>query len=462
MSFDDLAFSGITAQAAAIRSGQLSSRELVEGYLERISRLQPRLNAYRVVLGERALAEADQADARRKAGDERALLGVPLAIKDDVDCAGEVTAHGSRAYGPAASADAEMVARLRAAGAIVIGKTNVPELEQWPFTETLTWGITRNPWNPERAPGGSSGGSAAAVAAGLAGAALGSDGAGSIRIPAAWCGLFGLKPERDSLPLAPKREAWHGMSVWGPITRTVADAALFMDAAADPPVGHDSYTAALGQAPRRRRIAISTKLLPGQLARVADSWRAAATRTADALRELGHEVVESDPPYSPGMFSTILARYLRGIADDARAMAHPERLERRTRGMARMGGRITDAMLARARSAEDAHRARLAPFFAEYDALLTPALAQPAPPIARYEGMGALLTLNLVASLTPFTPLWNALGQPACVVPAGFDDDGMPVAAQLVGRHDGQADLLALAAALEAARPWADRRPPVA
>jgi amidase len=209
----EIAFAGIARQAELIAGGELSSRELVELCLGRIERTQPRLNAFRVVFAERALMEADQADARRGAGDarmaqdgerlaQRPLLGVPIAVKDDIDVAGEVTAFGTNAHGAPARADAEVVHRLRAAGAVIVGKTNVPELCIWPFTESATFGATRNPWDLQRAPGGSSGGSAAAVAAGLVGAALGSDGAGSIRIPAAWCGLFGLKPQRGRVPMA--------------------------------------------------------------------------------------------------------------------------------------------------------------------------------------------------------------------------------------------------------------------
>src|ERR1700736_4595017 len=205
----DLAYSGIARQAQLIAAGEVSSRELVEIYLERIARFDLDLNAFRVVFAERARLEAQPADARRGAGEERPLLGVPFAVKDDIDVAGELTAWGSNATEGAAPADAEVVRRLREAGAVIIGKTNVPELTIWPFTETATFGATRNPWDLQRAPGGSSGGSAAAVAAGLVGAALGSDGAGSIRIPAAWCGVFGLKPQRDRVSMAPKAEAWH-------------------------------------------------------------------------------------------------------------------------------------------------------------------------------------------------------------------------------------------------------------
>ena len=203
MQGSELAFAGIAHQAQLVREGEIFPRELVQLYLDRIARHDPELNSFRVVMAERALAEAEQAEARRSGGDTRPLLGVPIAIKDNVDIAGEVTTHGTGTYGPPAGEDAEVVKRLRAAGAIVIGKTTLPELAAHGFTESAAWGVTRNPWNLDRSPGGSSGGSATAVAAGLVGAAYASDGAGSIRIPAANCGLYGLKPQRGRVSLMP-------------------------------------------------------------------------------------------------------------------------------------------------------------------------------------------------------------------------------------------------------------------
>src|SRR6478672_13524817 len=276
MDGSEIAFAGIARQAELIAGGELSSRELVELCLRRIEATQPRLNAFRTVLAERALLEAGQADARRGAGGDRPLLGVPVAVKDDIDVAGEVTALGSNAYGEPAAADAEVVRRLRAAGAVVIGKTHVPELTQSPFTETATFGATRNPWDLQRAPGGSSGGSAAAVAAGLVGAALGSDGAGSIRIPSAWCGLFGLKPQRGRVSLAPRPRAWHGLSVNGVLTRRVADTALFHDVASGstdidhdrPPPPAQPFSTSAATPPGRLRIAYSTRFPPGVIGRL--------------------------------------------------------------------------------------------------------------------------------------------------------------------------------------------------
>src|SRR4051812_41765121 len=323
----ELAFAGAARQARLIAEGAVSARELVDAVLSRVARLDPVLNAFRSVYAERARAEADRADAERARGDggaARPLLGVPVAIKDDADVAGDVTAFGTAAYGAPRRRDSDVVARLRAAGAIVVGKTNVPELTQWPFTESLTFGATRNPWALDRTPGGSSGGSAAAVAAGLCGVALGSDGAGSIRIPAAFCGLFGLKPTRGRIPLGPCFEdGWHGLSVYGPLARTVADAALFLDVTADgaPPGG---FAGAVAAGPGRLRIGVSTALVPGTLARLGADQRRAVAETADLLRSLGHEVRDVEVDYGPRAFPSLSARYLRGIHDDAASLPRPE------------------------------------------------------------------------------------------------------------------------------------------
>ncbi len=465
----ELAYAGIARQARMIADGEVSSRELVELYLGRIDRYDRELRSFRVVLGERALLEADQADARRgalvaqgRAGGERPLLGVPVAVKDDMDVLGEVTTFGTNAAAAPATADSEVVRRLREAGAIVIGKTAVPELTQWPFTETATFGTARNPWDTRHTPGGSSGGSGAAVAAGLVGAALGSDGAGSIRIPAAWCGLFGLKPQRGRVSVAPRQSPWHGLSVYGLLARTVADTALFHDVASEPVDGEAAggFAEAASSPPGRLRVAVSRKVPFGVISRLDSDAAAALERTAELLRSLGHEVVEEDPDYGPDAIQEVLIRYLRGIHDDAAALARPVRLERRTAAMARIGGLLPMSLVRRSLAREPALSERMNGVLERCEVLITPATAQPPPEIGWLQGRGATWTLNAVAGIVPYNGVWNVTGQPAASVPVGFGADGLPRAVQIVARAGAERLLLSLAAQIEAERPWAGERPP--
>src|SRR3954451_2172123 len=262
---DDVAFAGAARQAEMVRAGEVSPTELVRLCLHRIARLDPELNAFRKVLAERALLEAEQAEARRKGGDERPLLGVPIAIKDESDVAGEINLHGTDAFTEPATADCEMVRRLREAGAIIVGLTLSPELAICGFTESATYGVTRNPWNLQRSPAGSSGGSGAAVAAGLVPIASAGDGGGSIRLPAASCGLFGLKPQRGRISLAPDLEYWNGLAVNGCLSRNVLDTALWLDVTsggskergAPPPPGRP-FVESAKTPPGKLRVAYST------------------------------------------------------------------------------------------------------------------------------------------------------------------------------------------------------------
>ena len=450
----DLAFAGLARQAELVRAGEVSSRELVELYLERIGRLDPRLRAYRVVLADAALAEADAADARRSSGDAPPLNGVPIAIKDDTDLAGEVTMRGSLAHsGEPCAADAEVVARLRAAGCVILGKTHVPELEAMCATESLAFGATLNPWDPARTSGGSSGGSGTAVAAGLAAAALGTDGAGSIRIPAAACGLFGLKPQRDRLPM---REGWNGLSVTGCLTRGVLDTALFGDAAAG-----TEWAAAAAREPGRLRIALSTKVPRGVFVRVEDEQRAAAHALAERLRRLGHDVAERDPDYGNAGVR-VLTRYLHGVRTEAEGMPRPERLARRTRGLASLGAKLPGPVVRRALAGEAADRARANAIFDEVDVLVTPTLTRRPPLVGEWSDLPAPVMLNGMVNFVAFLGFWNHTGQPAASVPSELAGDGFPVGVQLVGRPGDEATLLSLAAQLEADSGWTERRPPVA
>jgi amidase len=450
----ELAFAGVARQAELVRAGEVSPRELVETALERIHRLDRELNAFRVVFDERALAEADKA-GRHTHSDGMPLLGVPIAVKDDMAVQGTPRVLGSNAHGPAETEDCELVRVLRAAGAIVIGVARTPELALWPFTETAHGGITRNPWDLSFSPGGSSGGPGAAVAAGLVAASTASDGAGSIRIPAACCGLFGLKTQRGRVPTAPSRVVCAGLSVYGFLARTVADTALLYEVVTGEP-----YVAAARREPGKLRIAMTTKIPPGATARLKPAQRGAVQETAELLRSLGHEVVERTPSY--GLAGTnVTVRYFAGVATEADAMAHPERLERRTQRILRVGVAARRALLRRALAAEAADARRINRIFDDVDVVLSPTITRPPLPIGKYDGCGATRTFNAAAGFVAFNPVWNHIGNPAAAVPAGFDDDGLPLSVQIAGRPDGEETLLSLAHQLETARPWADARPPV-
>jgi amidase len=441
-----------------LADGIVTAPELVELYLDRIARLDRELRSFRVVLADSARQEAGIAQDRLNAGERLPLLGVPIAIKDDVDVAGEATTYGTAAHGPARTADAEVVRRLREAGAVIIGKTAVPEMMVWSFTETITFGATRNPWNTDYTPGGSSGGSGTAVAAGLAPMALGSDGMGSIRIPSTWCGLFGIKPQRDRVPLTPHDDAWNGLSVNGPMARSVEDAALFLDVTAP----GNGFVAAAQRPPGQLRIALSTKAPPGLIVRVGRAQRAAVEEAGALLRELGHEVIERDPDYPPSaVYGHALPRYFRGVYDDAKALPHPERLEARTRAFARIGGLFSDKRMSSIRGAESLAAERIQSIYDDVDVVITPGTAMGPSRIGAYQRRGAISTLALVAARVPFQALFNVTGQPAAVVPWGLDGKGVPTSIQLVGRPFDEATLLSLAAQIEEARPWAQRRPPV-
>lgn len=453
----ELAFTGAAQQARMLADGTITAPALLDLYLDRIARLDSRLRSYRVVLAESARREAAAAQARLDAGERLPLLGVPVAIKDDVDVAGEVTTYGTSAYGPAPADDAEVVRRLRAAGAVIIGKTAVPEMMVWSFTETLGYGATRNPWNTDFTPGGSSGGSGAATAAGLAAMALGSDGLGSIRIPSTWCGLFGIKPQRDRVPLAPHDDAWNGLSVNGPMTRAVEDAGLFLDVTS----GESGFVDAAHREPGRLRIALSTKVPTGVVTRIGAAQRAAVAGAGALLRDLGHQVIERDPDYPQTGIVHALSRYFRGVYDDVQTLPHPERLEARTRHFARIGGLVSERRMNRIRAAESEIAERIQSIYDDVDVVITPGTAKGPSRIGAYQRRGAIATLALVAQRVPFQAMFNVTGQPAAVVPWDLDGDGLPTSIQLVGRPFDEATLISLAAQIEKARPWAQRRPPI-
>ncbi|MFC7309612.1 amidase [Streptomyces monticola] len=456
---------GLARTARALADGEFSSRAVVEETLARIEAAQPALNAFRRVRAEAALAEAEAADARLAAGERLPLLGVPVAVKDDMDVAGEPTAFGCRGTFPAKSEDAEAVRRLRAAGAVIVGKTNTCEFGQWPHAEGPAFGDTRNPWNPGHTPGGSSGGSAAAVAAGLVPAALGSDGAGSVRIPASWTHLIGIKPQRGRISSWPDPEAFQGITVNGPLARTVEDAALLLDCASGSHKGdlHRPPALRLGEAvgrdPGRLRIALSTRMpftaTPKKLAPVV---RAALYALADRLAALGHEVEEADPPYGP-IGLTFVPRATAGIAEWAQRVPDPALLDPRTQDAARMGRVLGGAPLRWARRAEVTLHRRVGTVFRRYDVVLAPTTATPAPRIGTIAAMNGLRTDRAMIAACPYAWPWNVLGWPGISVPAGFAPGRLPVGAQLLGPANSEPLLVSLAAQLESDQKWYERWP---
>jgi amidase len=458
MDRDDLAFAGLARHADLIAAGDVSSSELTELFLARIARLDPRLNAFRVVLSEQALIAADQADGRRRGGDTRPLLGVPIAIKDDIHVAGEITGYGCDWDPPVRPADSEVVRRLRAAGAVILGKTHVPELMATGFTESPTYGVTRNPWDPQRTSGGSSGGSATAVAAGLVSAAIGTDGAGSVRIPAACCGLFGFKSQRGRISTAPDVHPHQGMTVYGPLTRTVADAARFMDVVRD---GGPAFTEAAATPPGKLRIAVSVGMPPLGV-KVDAEQRSGVESTAQLLRELGHEVVEREFEWGLTMGNRVLTRFMRGVGDKAVEIGHRDRYSRRARGIARIGTAIPPRVAESAAVAAAEDSVRLNEIFDESDVVLTPMFTRRPLRIREYEGATSVRTLAAQARWAPYSAAFNHTGQPAVSVPAGFAPDGFPLAVQLVGPFESEGRLFSLSAQLEQARRWYEARPAVA
>ncbi|MDI3314047.1 MAG: amidase [Mycobacterium sp.] len=461
-------FPTLTDQLYQLANGEVTSEELVRRSLQAIIRSQSTLNAFRVVLTDSALAEAVEADRRRAAGDTAPLLGVPIAVKDDVDIAGVPTAFGTVGYVAPATADAEVVRRLKAAGAVIVGKTNTCELGQWPFTGGPGFGHTRNPWSRIHTPGGSSGGSAAAVAAGLVTAAIGSDGAGSVRIPAAWTHLVGIKPQRGRISTWPLPEAFHGVTVHGVLARTVADAALVLDAASGnvegdrhkpPPLTVSDY---LGTAPGPLKIAMSTQFpFTGFRATLHPEIRAALHNVAGQLERLGHTVVPANPDYGVRLSWDFLCRATSGLLDWAERLGPDVTWDPRTVANIRLGRLLSESALRTALAHEAADRSRVGSIFLYVDVVLAPTTAQPPPLVHAFDGLGGWATDRLMISTCPVTWPWNLLGWPSINIPAGFTSTGLPIGVQLMGPANSEGMLVSLAAELEAFCGWATKQPEV-
>ena len=459
-------FPTLTDQLYQLASGAVTAEELTARSLRAIQASQPTLNAFRVVLTESALADAAAADQRRAAGENAPLLGVPIAVKDDTDIGGVPTFFGTSGSVPPAPADAEVVRRLKAAGAVIVGKTNTCELGQWPFTSGPGFGYTRNPWSATYTPGGSSGGSAAAVAAGLVAAAIGSDGAGSIRIPAAWTHLVGIKPQRGRISTWPMPEAFNGITVNGVLARTVADAALVLDAAAGNadgdrhkprPVTVSDY---VGRGIGRLRIAVSTRPpFTGFGTRLHPEINDALRTVASRLQMLGHTVVDGNPDYGIRLSWHFLARSTAGLADWATRLGDGVTLDPRTVANIRIGRALSQAVLRNARAREAGDRRRVGSIFRIVDVVLAPTTAQPPPLVSTFDGMTSLETDRAMVAFCPMTWPWNVTGWPSINIPAGFTSDGLPIGVQLMGRANSEGMLVALAAELEGASGWAAEQP---
>ena len=470
---DSLAFLPATVLAARIRDGSLSGREVVEAAIRRIDALDREIGAFIELDGDRAVAEA----AALEPGDQRPFAGVPIGVKANTAVAGMCMNFASRFLaGHRPTHSAYLVRRLREAGFVILGSTNMPEFGILPTTEPRHTGPTRNPWNTSLTPGGSSGGSAAAVASGMVPIAHGNDGGGSLRIPAACCGLVGPKPSRGRISRGPDLGDSF-LAADGVLTRTVAETALLLDVLAGYEPGDatwaprpaEPYTLAMRRAPGRLRIAMS---LANALEVDADPEVVHGLHSAAGLlRDLGHEVVEDSPALpSPDMLDVFLQVFgpgiTLGVGLGERLAGRPpeedelEPLSHKVLEMARalpatsyLTGVAQLQLLARGTIA----------FFADYDLLLTPVLAVRPLPIGVLHGCGdePLRDLRRSGSFAPYTALFNVTGQPAISVPVGFGEDGLPTAVQLVGHPLGEETLLQVAAQMEAARPWADRVPAV-
>ncbi|QKW30454.1 amidase [Streptomyces seoulensis] len=428
--------------AAAVRERRAAPRAVVAEHLARIERLDGRIGAFRTVRAEAALAEADEVAARPDLG-ELPLAGVPVAVKDNLAVRGEATRVGSAATPdtPAAQ-DHVTVARLRAAGAVVVGLTNVPELCVFGTTEGV-FGAARNPWDRTRTAGGSSGGSAAAVAAGMTPVALGNDGMGSLRIPAANCGLVAVKPGYGVVPAGIGEGDWFGMSENGPLATTVEDARLTLSVLA----GAGFERGGAGGAPA---VAVSVRS-PLAGTAVSRPYARAVRDAALLLAGSGLLVRRADPPYPLSLGLTAVRHWTAGTAVDAAAL-DPRRLARRTRVHAAVGRRFVAGV--RTGGARERLRERLEPFFAEHDVLLTPALARRSPAAGPWHERGWLRNVLANTAYSPLTPPWNLTGWPAMAVPFGTLPSGAPCAVQLVGRPGSEAVLLDVAERIERLRPW--------
>ncbi len=460
--------------ASLVRQKEVKPIELIEASIERIEQFNPVINAVVTPMYE---------EARRAGGEsipDGPFSGVPFLLKDlGAPYAGVRMTMGSRFmehFVP--DHDSELVARLKRAGLIIVGKTNTPELGILPTTEPKLFGPCRNPWNINRTSGGSSGGSAAAVAAGFVPMAHGNDGGGSIRIPASCCGLFGLKPTRARIPLGPDfGDIFSGLVIDHVLSRTVRDSAALLDAISGPDIG-DPYWAPpparpflqeLGADPGRLRIAFSTQTLTGK--KVQADCIIAVQETAKLCESLGHKLEEASPEINGEMMSRAFmviwsagcAWTIDGLTLATGRPPKQDQFEPLTWALYEMGRQQSASTYLLSLTLLQRFARTIARFFQKYDLWLTPTLAEPPVPLGFFDSPSEnpLEGLRRAEAFVPFTPFCNATGQPAMSVPLYWNADGLPVGVHFVGRFGDEATLFRLAAQLESARPWAHRRPPL-
>jgi amidase len=455
-----------------LRKREIRPREAAEFFLARIEKLNPTLGAFVTVTPERALADADRLEKLSRAeADALPLFGVPYSIKDLSWTKGIRTTMGSRNFANfIPPVDSEYVARLNRAGGILLGKTSTPEFGARPTTEGGFCPTARNPWNLEHTAGGSSGGAAAASAAGLGPLHQGSDGGGSIRIPSACCGVFGIKTSRGRITYAPLRgEGWGGCSVTGPIARTVRDASFMLDLMAGPAIG-DPYWAppparpfvqALGARPKKLRLAT---LCETAFADVDSETLAAFESACETLRSMGHSLESIKLDLSVLMEATS-AVAVAGIASTE--VADPELIDPITRGTWKAGREITAAQYITAITAMHNLSREIVQQLAPYDALITPTLTRPAMKLGTMPARDPWKIdkrgrrVHDIYTWTAFAFPFNATGQPAVSIPMGFNQAGLPLGLQIVGRPNDEAGIIALSAQFEEARPWKNKLPPI-
>lgn len=445
MNAADAVAAGPTRQGELLAAGTITSRGLTQATLDAIGAMSPSINAVVEVFAEEALAAAAEADRRRAAGETGPMLGIPIAVKDDLDIAGRITTRGSHAMNVPAKADAELVVALRAAGMPIVAKSTLPELAIFGFTESERLGLTRNPHNIAHTSGGSSGGSAALVAAGVVGIATASDGAGSIRIPAACCGLVGFKPTQGTMPSS---GGWHDLSTQGGLARRVVDSALFLDTFG---TFESSLVKAAATDPEPLRIGVSYSAAAATKALPLDSRvRAVMEMTAETFRAAGHTVTEVKIPYDLDS-KALTVRYLAGIRDGADDTDDPSRLEKRTKAIARLGRPFNRRTVEWAKRKGHAWGDQVHDKLG-VDVLLTPVMSGPAVPVGHWNGKGGLASVLSMNAFYPYTAQWNHAGVPAVSMPTIGTYD-LPLAVQLIARRGDDARLMSLAGQLERSEP---------